>query len=50
MGRDRFRYLRQYELIFLTGKQSMGTDALGAGAGVDVLQIVILLSLIHISV
>ena len=43
VGRDRFRYLRQYELIFLTGKQSMGTDALGAGAGGDVLQIVILL-------
>lgn len=31
VGRDRFRYLRQYELIFLAGKQSMGTDALGAG-------------------
>lgn len=38
-----YLYLRQYELIFLAGKQSMGTDALGAGAGGDVFQIVILL-------
>ena len=35
--RNCFRHLRQYELIFFAGKQSVGADALGAGAGGDVL-------------
>lgn len=37
VGCNFLRHLRRHELIFLSGKQSAGSDTLGTGAGGDIL-------------